>query len=142
MDHHGKSMNNNFKILVVDDNVDGAVTLGVILKHLGHTVRMTHDGASALVVGQEFRPDLVLMDIGMPGMDGYETCEKMREQQWAATTRIVALTGWGQEEDKRKAKRAGFDEHLVKPVDRKTLIEVLSTTATTLQRQASAGDHS
>ncbi len=132
-------MNNSYKILVVDDNVDGAVTLGVILKHLGHTVRMTHDGASALIVGQEFKPDLVLMDIGMPGMDGYETCERMRQQTWASSARIVALTGWGQEEDKRKAKRAGFDEHLVKPVDRKTLIDVLSATAVS-QRQPSADD--
>ncbi len=113
------------KVLVVDDNVDGAVTLSVILKHMGNSVRITHDGRSALAVGAEFVPDLILMDIGMPGMDGYETCERMRQEPWSANVKIVALTGWGQEEDKRKAKRAGFDLHLVKPVERKTLVEVI-----------------
>jgi len=117
------------KILVVDDNVDGAVTLSVILKHMGHSVRITHDGSSALAVAPEFKPDVVLMDIGMPGMDGYETCERMRAQDWSSGVRIVALTGWGQEEDRRKAKRAGFDQHLVKPVDRQTLMDVLKTPA-------------
>jgi CheY-like chemotaxis protein len=96
---------------------------------MGHSVRITHDGTSALAVGPEFMPDLVLMDIGMPGMDGYETCERMRAEEWSANVRVVALTGWGQEEDKRKARRAGFDLHLVKPVDRKTLIEVITATA-------------
>ncbi len=120
--------NGKCKVLVVDDNVDGAVTLSVILKHLGHSVRITHDGNSALAVGQEFVPDLILMDIGMPGMDGYETCERMRNETWSSKVRIVALTGWGQEEDKRKARRAGFDLHLVKPVDRKTLMEVIAST--------------
>ena len=115
------------KIPVVDDNVDGAVTLSVILNHLGHSVRVTHDGTSAIAVAQEFKPELILMDIGMPGLDGYETCERMRKEDWSAGSYIVALTGWGQEEDKRKAKRAGFDKHLVKPVDRKTLMEVVAS---------------
>lgn len=130
------------KVLVVDDNVDGAVTLSVILKHMGNSVRITHDGNSALAVGAEFIPDLILMDIGMPGMDGYETCEKMRAQEWSNNVRIVALTGWGQEEDKRKARRAGFDLHLVKPVDRKTLMEVIASTreGRSLDRSHSEGD--
>src|SRR5687768_15546118 len=98
-----------YKVLVVEDNVDGAVTLSVILKHMGNSVRITHDGHSALAVGAEFVPDVILMDIGMPGMDGYETCERMRKQDWSTNVKIVALTGWGQEEDKRKARRAGFD---------------------------------
>lgn len=115
------------KVLVVDDNVDGAVTLSVILKHMGNSVRITHDGRSALAVGAEFVPDVILMDIGMPGMDGYETCERMRMEEWSANVKIVALTGWGQEEDKRKARRAGFDLHLVKPVDRSTLMEVIGS---------------
>jgi CheY-like chemotaxis protein len=115
------------RVLVVDDNVDGAVTLSVIIKHMGHSVRITHDGAAALTVAQEFRPELILMDIGMPGMDGYETCQRMRREEWSSGVHIVALTGWGQEEDKRKAMRAGFDRHLVKPVDRKTLIDVLNS---------------
>ncbi|MDQ3101340.1 MAG: response regulator [Bacteroidota bacterium] len=126
--NHTMEDNSKCKVLVVDDNVDGAVTLSVILKHMGNSVRITHDGNSALAVGAEFIPDLILMDIGMPGMDGYETCERMRSQEWSANVRIVALTGWGQEEDKRKARRAGFDLHLVKPVDRKTLMEVIATT--------------
>jgi CheY-like chemotaxis protein len=122
------SEQNTCRILVVDDNVDGAVTLSVILKHMGHSVRITHDGASALAVAPEFKPQLILMDIGMPGMDGYETCSRMRAADWSASVRIVALTGWGQEEDKRKAQRAGFDEHMVKPIDRRTLMALVDGT--------------
>lgn len=105
------------RILVTDDNVDAALTLASLLGMLGHEVRTAHDGAEAIEVAAAFRPEVIFMDIGMPRMDGYEACRRIRALGQVPAPVIVALTGWGQAEDKRKAQEAGFDHHFTKPVD-------------------------
>ena len=105
------------RVLVVDDNVDAATTLGQLLNSLGHETRVVHDGPSALTAAAEFLPDVVLLDIGMPGMDGYEVARRLQAFKRERKFRIVAITGWGQEADRERAKEAGFDVHVVKPVD-------------------------
>jgi CheY-like chemotaxis protein len=113
------------RVLVVDDNADSAESLSLLLELMGHTVRTAHDGEQALVEADAFRPDLVLMDIGMPRMDGYEAARRLRQQSWSAQTVLVALTGWGQDEDKRRSEDAGFDHHLIKPVEPAALESLL-----------------
>ena len=103
------------RILVVDDNVDAANTVAELLALLGHEVQVVHDGLSAVVAAAEMMPDLVLLDIGLPGIDGYEAARRIRAAAGSAI-RLIALTGWGQEKDREQAKDAGFDEHWVKPV--------------------------
>jgi PAS domain S-box-containing protein len=106
------------RVLVVDDNRDAADTLGRVLKRIyGQDVEVAYDGPSALDAADSFRPQLIFLDIGMPGMDGYEVARRLRERPLLDETLLVALTGWGQEQDKRQSKQAGFDRHLVKPVD-------------------------
>jgi CheY-like chemotaxis protein len=105
------------RILVADDNRDAAHTLAMLLTLEGHEVRAVHDGIEALAMGDEFAPQLIFLDIGMPLLDGYETARQVREREWGAHTHLVALTGWGQEEDRRKALAAGFQNHLVKPAE-------------------------
>ena len=112
------------RVLVVDDNTDSAESLSMLLELMGHEVRTAHDGEQALVQADAFRPDLVLMDIGMPRLDGYEAARRMRQEPWSAETVLVALTGWGQDEDKRRSEAAGFNHHLIKPVD-PTALEAL-----------------
>jgi CheY-like chemotaxis protein len=116
------------RILVADDNYDAAQSLALMLGMDGHEVRTASDGLEALRVAEEFRPQLVLLDIGMPKLDGYETARRLRERPWSQATRLFALTGWGQEEDRERARQAGFDRHLVKPVDPDTLSELLGRT--------------
>jgi len=113
------------RILVADDNHDGAQSLALMLGMEGHDVRTASDGLEALRVAEEFRPQLVLLDIGMPKLDGYETARRLRERPWSRGTRLFALTGWGEEEDRERARRAGFDRHLVKPVDPELLSRLL-----------------
>ncbi len=105
------------RVLVVDDNVDAAVSLGMLLKLAGQDVRVAYDGPAALRQASDFRPELVLLDIGMPGMDGYEVCRRLRRESALERTTVVALTGWGQDEDRRRSHEAGFDHHIVKPVE-------------------------
>jgi CheY-like chemotaxis protein/two-component sensor histidine kinase len=105
------------RVLVVDDNVDAAVSLGMLLKLAGQEVRVAYDGPAALRQAIDFRPELVLLDIGMPGMDGYEVCRRLRREATLSGTTVVALTGWGQDEDRRRSHEAGFDHHIVKPVE-------------------------
>jgi CheY-like chemotaxis protein len=104
-------------VLVVDDNVDAAVSLGMLLRLAGQDVRVAYDGPTALRMAVEFQPHLVLLDIGMPGMDGYEVCRRLRGEIGLAQATLAALTGWGQDEDRRRSHEAGFDRHIVKPVD-------------------------
>ena len=113
------------RVLVVDDNMDSAESLSLLLQLMGHTVRMAHDGEQALAEADAFRPEFVLMDIGMPRMDGYEAARRLRQAAWSAETVLVALTGWGQDEDKRCSEEAGFDHHLIKPVDPTALERLL-----------------
>jgi PAS domain S-box-containing protein len=105
------------RVLIADDNADAAESLSVLLTMYGHDTRVAHDGESALRAAEEFHPDVVFLDIGMPNLDGHETARRMRAQPWGKSLIIVALTGWGQAEDRRRSKEAGFDHHLVKPAD-------------------------
>ena len=113
------------RILVVDDNVDAAIALGMLLDSIGHETRVVHDGTDALNAALEFRPDIVLLDLGMPGLDGYEVAKRLRASKKNKSMRIIAVTGWGQEADRQKTQEAGFDSHLVKPVDRTTLVQAI-----------------
>lgn len=115
------------KILVVDDNVGSARVLSLLLSKLGpHVVEMAHDGPTALALLNEFRPQIVLLDIGLPGMDGYEVARSIRKNPEFNDVLLAALTGYGQEEDRRRSKEAGFDQHLVKPPALETIKELLS----------------
>jgi PAS domain S-box-containing protein len=114
------------RILVVDDNVDAARTLDALLRSLGHETLIAYGGAEALRAAAEFCPDLVLLDIGMPEIDGYEVARQLRKLDTVPPFRIVALTGWGLEADRMKSRQAGFDDHLVKPVNADELAAVLS----------------
>ncbi len=115
------------RILVADDNVDSAVSLTLMLEFMGNEVRTAHDGIEAVAAAAEFRPELILLDIGMPGMNGYDACREIRRQPWGQGTVIAALTGWGQDEDKRRSREAGFDQHLIKPVEPAALDRLLAS---------------
>lgn len=114
------------RVLVVDDNRDAVESLALFLKLSGHVVQTAYDGMEALAAAEAFRPEIVLLDIGMPKLNGYEVCQRIRAQAWGKTTVIVAQTGWGQEEDKLRTREAGFDDHLVKPVDPLKLIQLIA----------------
>jgi CheY-like chemotaxis protein len=113
------------RILVVDDNQDQSNTLRMLLSLMGHEVRTAHDGTTALDVAGEFVPDVALIDIGLPGMNGYEVARRLRERPELRHTVLVAQTGWGQENDRRRSQEAGFDLHQVKPVDIAALNKIL-----------------
>src|SRR5262249_47490225 len=103
------------KVLVVDDNRDAADSMGLVVQRAGAEVRVVHDGAHALQSLARFHPELVLLDIGMPGMDGYEVARRIRALPDQRGVMLVALTGWGQEADRKRSLEAGFDRHLTKP---------------------------
>jgi CheY-like chemotaxis protein len=114
------------RVLVADDNTDAAASLSMILKMHGHEVRTAYDGREATQIVESFAPDVALLDIGMPHIDGYELCRRLRAQPCGRDMFIVALTGWGQAEDKQRPEEAGFDQHLVKPADIRTLEHLLA----------------
>jgi CheY-like chemotaxis protein len=113
------------RILVVDDNRDAADTLGLLLEADGADVRVVYDGRAALAMAETFMPSSVLLDIGMPGMDGYEVARRLRQDERFASLRIVALTGWGQDSDRRQTRNRGFTYHLTKPVSLEDLHKIL-----------------
>jgi PAS domain S-box-containing protein len=115
------------RVLVADDNRDSAQTMTLLLAKMGADVRTAYDGDEALTLAGQARPDVVLLDIGMPKMDGYEVARRIRAAPWGADIKLIALTGWGQDEDRRRSKEAGFDHHLVKPVNPKVLRDVLAS---------------
>jgi len=117
------------RILVVDDNRDSATSMAMMLKLLGNDVHTAHDGFQAVEAAERFRPEFVLMDVGMPRLDGYEAARRIREQPWGREMTIVALTGWGQEGDRLQAREAGCDGHLVKPVSLLDLEKLLTELA-------------
>jgi CheY-like chemotaxis protein len=119
------SRSRGYRILVVDDNIDGAESLALLLQMEGHETHMAHDGQEAGVVAEANRPDAIILDIGLPGMNGYEACEAIRKKPWGRDVVLVAVTGWGQQEDKNRSKEAGFDAHIVKPVDHAALMKLL-----------------
>jgi CheY-like chemotaxis protein len=104
------------RVLVVDDNKDAAEGLALLLKIQGHDVRVAYDGLEALDVGPAFKPDVVLLDLGMPRLNGCDTARRMRDEPWGQNVLLIALTGWGQAQDRARTTEAGFDLHLVKPV--------------------------
>jgi PAS domain S-box-containing protein len=114
------------RVLVVDDSPDAADTLAMLLRLEGQEVRVAYDGPSALAAAEAAPPDIAFLDLGMPTMDGYELARRMRARQELRTVRLVAVTGWGQDEDRRRTREAGFDEHLVKPVERESLHQLLA----------------
>ena len=114
------------KVLVVDDNVDVAQTVGWMLETIGHDYRLVHEGKLAVQTAQEYRPDAILLDIGMPGMDGYAVCRALREQTLFDDTVIIAQTGWGRSQARAAAGESRFDHHLVKPVDMDRLEQLLA----------------
>jgi signal transduction histidine kinase/ActR/RegA family two-component response regulator len=115
------------RVLVADDNVDSADSLALLLSRVGHEVVVANDGLEALRRAEETRPDLALLDIGMPGLNGYDVARRIRSESWGTAMRLVALTGWGQHEDKTQATEAGFDAHLTKPVEMSALRELVAT---------------
>jgi PAS domain S-box-containing protein len=114
------------KVLVADDNADAAQTLTMLLGLDGHDVKTATDGYRAVDIARDFHPDVVLLDIGMPGLNGFEVASTIRREPWSRSTRIIAITGWGKDQDKQRSKDAGFDEHLTKPVDPDALKPLMS----------------
>ena len=125
----GAASTHELKVLVVDDNIDAAQSIGMLLQMLGHTTRLAHDGATALKCAREFVPDVVLLDIGLPVADGFQVARWIREEPALSNVLLVALTGYGQDADKQRAHEAGFAHHLVKPVDFAKIENILSTVA-------------
>jgi PAS domain S-box-containing protein len=118
------------RVLVVDDNVDNAESMSMLLSLNGHQTRVAYDGMTALEMAEEFQPQAVLLDIGLPKMNGLEVCRRMRGESWGRSMKIVAVTGWGQDADRQRSAQAGFDHHLVKPVEYSDLEQVLSVAGT------------
>ncbi|MGH7859488.1 MAG: response regulator [Candidatus Binatia bacterium] len=116
----------SLRVLIVDDNVDAADSIGMLLEIAGHRVQVAYDGSGALEIATSFRPQVVLLDICMPGMDGYQVARRLREDPATREATLVAMTGWGQDEDLRKSEEAGFDRHLLKPAEPAVLEELLA----------------
>ena len=124
----------HLRFLVVDDHVDSAALLERLLTLSGHEARSVTDGLTAVAEAERYRPDVILLDIGLPRLNGYDACRLIREHSWGTNVVLVAVTGWGDDDDVRRSREAGFDGHLVKPVDLDKLVELLSTVA--LDRRA------
>jgi CheY-like chemotaxis protein len=114
------------RILVVDDNRDAVESMATMLRLLGSEVHTAHDGIEAVEKAEAVRPDVVLMDVGMPRLNGYEATRRIRAQSWGGRMIVIAVTGWGQESDRRKSREAGCDHHLVKPVDSMQLQQLIA----------------
>ena len=125
----GSLSQNPLRILVIDDNIDVAQTVGWMLETIGHEYRLIHEGKRAVEAARAFRPDAVLLDIGMPDMDGYAVCEALRAESLLKNTVVIAQTGWGRDRDRSTSRQAGFDHHLVKPVSLEALEQLLSAIA-------------
>ncbi len=115
----------SLRILIVDDNRDGADSLAMMLRIMGNDTQTAYDGQEGVRISDEFRPDVLLLDIGLPKLNGYEACRRIREQPWGKDIVLVAVTGWGQEDDRRRSQEAGFNFHMAKPVDTAALEELL-----------------
>lgn len=113
------------RILVIEDNEDAREMLRALLQGAGHSVRVAGDGESGIIEAMAFRPDVALIDVGLPGISGYDVARQLRKEDWGHTVRLIAVTGYGQPEDRRRATDAGFDDHLVKPVDADQLAKAL-----------------
>ena len=105
------------RVLVADDNLDSTQTCSMLLEMWGHEVRVANSGTEALEIAEQFQPEVVLLDIGMPDLSGYQVAGALRASPWGKQATLIAVTGWGQEDDKQQASNAGFDHHLTKPVE-------------------------
>jgi signal transduction histidine kinase/ActR/RegA family two-component response regulator len=114
------------RVLVVDDNRDAADSLGMILQIMGNDLRTAYDGLEAVAITEDFRPDVALVDIGLPNLNGYGVAHRIRERTWGKNILLIALTGWGQDDDRQRSKEAGFDSHLVKPVEFASVMKLLA----------------
>ena len=126
------------RVLVVDDLRDSADSLGMVVQSMGHEVKVTYDGRQALQVAEQFRPHVALIDLGMPEIDGYEVCRRIRSQPWGTGMILVAHTGWGQEFDRRRTQAAGFDQHLVKPLQWDVVETILDRAAAKARGETNA----
>jgi PAS domain S-box-containing protein len=115
------------RILVADDNVDAAESLSLVLSLLGHQTRIAHDGEQALAIAREFRPDVMVLDVAMPKLNGHDLARRIRAEDWGTQVLLIAASGWGHDEDKLRSREAGFDHHLVKPVESASLDRLLRT---------------
>lgn len=116
-----------FRILVVDDNPDSALSLAMMLSMMGHETRTAHDGEAAVATADAFRPQVILLDIGLPKLNGYEVAQRIRQQEWGTSMFLVAVTGWGQDEDRRRSEDVGMNLHMVKPVEPAALDRMLAS---------------
>jgi CheY-like chemotaxis protein len=135
------SAGERLRVLVIDDNRDNAESLRLLLGLMGHNVRVALDGIEGIRVAEDFRPNVILLDIGMPDLDGHEVCRRIRSHDWGRAMVLIAQTGWGQDEDRRRTQACGFDYHLVKPISHAALTEMLakvSGNAASLQSQPDA----
>src|SRR5690606_25278678 len=114
------------RILVADHNTDAATAMAEVLGAGGHGARTAVDGLHAIAIAERFRPDLLLLDLGMPKLDGYETCRRIRKSPWGKGVAIYAVTGWGQASDRKRTREAGFNAHLVKPVSLAAIQELIA----------------
>jgi CheY-like chemotaxis protein len=121
-----KTPTQRFRILVVDDNHDSALSLAMMLSIMGHETRTAHDGESAVSTAESFLPEVVLLDIGLPKLNGYEVAQRIRENEWGQSMFLIAVTGWGQEEDRQRSSEVGLNVHMVKPVEPAALERLLA----------------
>jgi CheY-like chemotaxis protein len=115
-----------FRILVVDDNHDSALSMAMMLQIMGHDTRTAHDGESAVSTAETFLPEVVLLDIGLPKLNGYEVAQRIREKTWGQSMYLIAVTGWGQDEDRQRSSEVGLNLHMVKPVEPAALEKLLA----------------
>ncbi|WP_298232242.1 response regulator [uncultured Azohydromonas sp.] len=126
-DHRsGETAPRGRRILIVDDNADSADSLAMLLQLGGHEAHTAYDGLHALELASRLQPEVLLLDLGLPGLDGCELCRRIRQQPWSARSLLIAVTGWGQAADRQRSQDAGFDGHLVKPVDLQALEKLLA----------------
>jgi CheY-like chemotaxis protein len=114
------------QVLIADDNADAAESLGMLLQLEGHVVHIASDGLAALALAEQLRPQVAVLDVGMPGLNGHELAQRLRQEPWGQGMFILAVTGWGQQEDQRLALAAGFDRHFTKPMDPVALLDCLA----------------
>jgi CheY-like chemotaxis protein len=124
------------RVLIVDDNADALASLGMVVRALGSETFDAHDGLEAVESAGNLRPDVILMDIGMPRLNGYDAARRIRREPWGHNMLMVATTGWGKEEDRRRSKEAGFDLHMVKPIDISAVQEILASPTRTQHVQS------
>jgi CheY-like chemotaxis protein/two-component sensor histidine kinase len=123
------------RVLIVDDNKDAADSMALLVETAGHSARTAYDGHQALDLASAFAPDVLLLDLGVPGLNGFEIARRIRRQPWGKTVALIAVTGWGQEQDRRRTAEAGFDAHLIKPVGHADLLSALRACGQTIRPQ-------